>query len=48
MDNKEILDGLREARKLLAEHVPVIVAWTALKALDEVIRQMDEKKAEVA
>lgn len=48
MDNKEILDGLREARKLLAEHVPVIMAWTAVKALDEVIRQMDEKKAEVA
>ena len=48
MDNKEMLDGLREARKLLAEHVPVIMAWTAVKALDEAIRQMDQKKAEVA
>ena len=48
MDNKEMLDGLREARKLLAEYVPVIVAWTAVKALDEAIRQMDQKKAEVA
>lgn len=48
MDNKEMLDGLREARKLLAKNVPVIVAWTAVKALDEAIRQMDQKKAEVA
>ena len=48
MDNKEMLDGLREARKLLAENVPVMVAWTAVKALDEAIRQMDQKKAEVA
>ena len=48
MDNKEMLDGMKEARKLLAEYVPVIVAWTAVKALDEAIRQMDQKKAEVA
>ena len=26
----------------------VIMAWTAVKALDEAIRQMDQKKAEVA
>ena len=48
MDNKEMLNGLKEARRLLTEQVPVIVAWTAVKALDEVIRQMDQKKAEVA
>lgn len=48
MDNKELLNGLKEARKLLAENVPVIVAWTAVKALDEAIRQMEQKKAEVA
>ena len=48
MANKDMLDGLREARKLLAEYVPVTVAWTAVKALDEAIRQMDQKKAEVA
>ena len=48
MDNKELLNGLKEARKLLAEKVPVILAWTAVKALDEVIRQMDQKQAEVA
>ena len=48
MEKKELLNGLKEARRLLTEQVPVIVAWTAVKALDEVIRQMDQKKAEVA
>ena len=48
MDNEELLNGLKEARKLLAEYVPVTVAWTVVKALDEAIRQIDRKKAEVA
>ena len=48
MERNEMIEGLKEARKLLAEHVPVIVAWDAVKALDEAIRQLDRKKAEVA
>ncbi|MBP5727327.1 MAG: hypothetical protein J6Y48_09680 [Clostridia bacterium] len=48
MEKKELLNGLKEARRLLTEQVPVIVAWTAVKALDEAIRQMERKQAEVA
>lgn len=48
MERTEMIEGLKEARKLLAEHVPVILAWKAVKALDEAIKQMDKKKAEVA
>ena len=48
MNNEELIRGLKEARKLLAERVPVLLAWKAVKALDEVIRRMDGKKAEVA
>lgn len=48
MDNKKLLEGLKEARELLAGRLPVIVAWKAVKALDEIIRRMDEEKAEVA
>ena len=48
MERNEMIEGLKAARKLLAERVPVIVAWDAVKALDEAIRQLDRKKAEVA
>ena len=48
MNNEELIRGLKEARKLLAERVPVILSWTAVKALDEAIRQMEQKQAEVA
>lgn len=48
MNNEELIRGLKEARKLLAERVPVILSWTAVKALDEAIRQMERKQAEVA
>ena len=48
MERTEMIEGLKEARKLLAERVPVILAWAAVKALDEAIRQMEPKQAEVA
>ena len=48
MDHMEMLEGLKEAQALIAEHVPVILGWTALKALDEAIRQMSGEQAEVA
>ena len=48
MNNEELIRGLKEARKLLAERVPVILAWAAVKALDEAIRRMERKQAEVA
>ena len=48
MNNEELIRGLQEARKLLAERVPVILSWTAVKALDEAIRRMERKQAEVA
>ena len=48
MNNKELIRGLREAQKMLAERVPVILSWTAVKALDEAIRRMERKQAEVA
>ena len=48
MENTELMDGLREARELLAERVSVLLAWKAVKALDEVLRRMDGEKAEVA
>ena len=48
MNNEELIRGLKEARKLLAERVPVILSWTAVKALDEAIRRMEQKQAEVA
>ena len=46
MENTELMDGLREARELLAERVSVLLAWKAVKALDEVLRRMDGEKAE--
>ena len=48
MNNEDLIMGLRDARKMLAERVPVILSWTAVKALDEAIRRMERKQAEVA
>ena len=48
MNNEELIRGLKEARKLLAEWVPVILSWMAVKALDEMIRRMERKQAGVA
>lgn len=48
MDDKKMLEGLKEARELIAERIPAIIAWTAVKALDEAIKKMAEEKAEVA
>ena len=47
MEDDELLKGLKEARELMAEKLPVIIAWDAVKALDEAIRRMNEQ-AEVA
>ena len=48
MDDRELLEGLKEARELMAEKLPVIISWTALKAINEAIRRMSEKRTEVA
>ena len=48
MERKERLEGLKEARELIAGRIPVIIAWQAVKALDEAIKKMAEEQAEVA
>lgn len=48
MERNELLNGLKEARDVLADRVPVIIAWRAVRILNELIDKLEKEQAEVA
>ena len=41
MTKDELLDGLKEAKELLSDRLPVLDAWVAVKAVAEAIARLE-------
>lgn len=41
MEKQRLIDGLQEAQQLLSNHVPVIIAWYAIKAVKAALEVLE-------
>ena len=44
MDKQSMIDGLQEAQELLADCVPVVLAWDAIKAVRAAVELLQENE----